>query len=65
MKNDQKHNDLFAPESVDECIEQCLHMQDTQEHVEVKLAQKLQSIYQEDADILKSARERLFQSVRQ
>lgn len=67
MTNDQQHDDLFAPENVDERIEHFLqgqHLQenrDHQEHAEVQLVRKLQSIYQEDADILKHARARLFQ----
>jgi hypothetical protein len=60
MNSDPRPGDPFAPEIVDERIEQLLQQQDGQTHPDTMLMHKLQSIYQEDADILMRARERLF-----
>lgn len=62
MNNDQRSGDLFAPETVDERIEQLLQAPSSQEQTkDVQLVRELYSIYQEDASILAHARERLFQ----
>jgi streptogramin lyase len=61
MNSDPRPGDPFAPEIVDERIEQLLQQQNGQTHPDAALMHELQSIYQEDADILMHARERLFQ----
>jgi virginiamycin B lyase len=60
MNNDPKPGDPFAPEIVDERIEQLLQLQKGQTHPDATLMHELQSVYQEDAVILTRARERLF-----
>jgi outer membrane protein assembly factor BamB len=63
MTNEQRPDDLFAPEGIDERIEQILKVQASQNDSDIHLIHELQSTYQEDADILARARARLFQNV--
>jgi outer membrane protein assembly factor BamB len=62
MNNEPRPGEPFAPEIVDEKIEQFLQVQDEQQQTDIHLVHELKSIYQGDADILARARTRLFQN---